>query len=80
MLNAAENLKAGVQAKVEHPFQGVKRQFGHVKVRYKGLKKNTQQLMTLLALSNLWLVRNRLIGTGERVHLHTEPVSCKSKK
>ena len=64
MLDEAEKLKAGVRAKVEHPYQVIKRQFGHVKVRYRGLKKNTQQLMTLFALSNLWMVRNRLMGAG----------------
>ena len=64
MLDEAEKLKAGVRAKVEHPFRVVKRQFGHVKVRYRGLKKNTQQLMTLFALSNLWMVRSSLMGAG----------------
>ena len=39
MLYEAEKLKAGVRAKVEHPFRVIKRQFGHVKVRYRGLKK-----------------------------------------
>ena len=62
LIDAAEKLKAGVRAKVEHPFRVIKRQFGHVKVRYRGLKKNTQQLMTLFALSNLWMVRSKLIG------------------
>lgn len=33
MLDEAEKLKAGVRAKVEHPFRVIKRQFGHVKVR-----------------------------------------------
>ena len=64
MLDVAEKLKAGVRAKVEHPFRMVKRQFGHVKVRYLGLKKNTQQLMLLFALSNLWMVRSKLMGAG----------------
>ena len=40
----------------------IKRQFGHVKVRYRGLMKNTQQLFTLFALSNLWMVRNCLLN------------------
>ena len=62
LIDAAEKLKAGVRAKVEHPFRVIKRQFGHVKVRYRGLKKNTQQLMTLFALSNLWMARSKLIG------------------
>ncbi|ABM40063.1 hypothetical protein Pnap_4646 (plasmid) [Polaromonas naphthalenivorans CJ2] len=30
-------------------------------VDYKGLKKNTLQLKTLFALSNLWMSRNRLM-------------------
>ena len=60
LLDKAEKLKAGVRAKVEHPFRVIKRQFGFVKVRYRGLKKNTQQLFTLFALSNLWMVRGKL--------------------
>lgn len=51
-----------IRAKVEHPFRVIKRQFGHVKVRYRGLKKNTAQLFTLFALSNLWMVRSKLLG------------------
>ena len=57
-----EKLKASVRAKVEHPFRVIKRQFGHVKVRYRGLKKNTAQLHTLFALSNLWMVRGKLMA------------------
>ena len=47
---------------MEHPFRLIKRQFGHVKLRYRGLKKNTAQLVTLFALSNLWMVRGELMG------------------
>jgi IS5 family transposase len=64
MTNEAKKLKAGVRAKVEHPFRVIKRQFGFVKVRYRGLKKNTAQLFTLFALSNLWMVRKQLMGVG----------------
>ena len=64
LIDAAEKIKAGVRAKVEHPFRVIKRQFGHLKTRYRGLKKNTQQLMTLFALSNLWMVRSKLMGAG----------------
>lgn len=39
---------------VEHPFRVVKRQFGFVKVRYRGLAKNTGKIVTLFALTNLW--------------------------
>ncbi|MDH4463274.1 MAG: IS5 family transposase [Acidovorax sp.] len=45
-----ERLKASIRAKVEHPFRVIKRQFGHVKVRYRGLAKNTAQLHTLFGL------------------------------
>jgi len=55
-----ERLKASIRAKVEHPFRVIKRQFGYVKVRYRGLKKNTAQLTTLFALSNLWMARKKL--------------------
>ena len=61
MLDQAEKLKAGIRAKVEHPFRVIKRQFGFVKVRYRGLKKNTAQIITLFALSNLWMVRGKLM-------------------
>ena len=54
--------KAGIRAKVEHPFRVVKRQFGFVKVRYRGLKKNTLQLKTLFALSNLWMARRQVMA------------------
>jgi transposase, IS5 family len=61
LLDQIEGRKASVRAKVEHPFRVVKRQFGHVKVRYRGLKKNTAQLVTLFALSNLWMSRAKLL-------------------
>ena len=57
MVHKAEKLKAGIWAKVEHPFRVIKRQFGFVKVRNRGLKRNTAQLITLFLLSNLRMVR-----------------------
>ena len=39
-----------------------KREFGYAKVRCEGLKKNTAQIVTLFALSNLWIVRHQLMG------------------
>ena len=44
---AVSKRKASVRAKVEHPFLYIKRHFGYAKVRYRGLSKNTQRLMTL---------------------------------
>ena len=61
VLDQLEHVKARIRAKVEHPFRVIKRQFGHMKVRYRGLAKNTAQLHTLFALSNLWMARRRLL-------------------
>jgi IS5 family transposase len=57
-----EHRKASIRAKVEHPFRVIKRQFGLTKVRFKGLAKNTAHVITLFALSNLWMARKQLIA------------------
>ena len=57
-----EYLKAAIRARVEHPFRVVKCQFGYRKVRFRGLAKNTGQIVTLFALANLWLVRKKLLA------------------
>jgi IS5 family transposase len=56
-----EKVKASIRAKVEHPFRVIKQQFGYAKVRYRGIKKNTQRLVMMFALSNLWMVRKQLM-------------------
>jgi IS5 family transposase len=62
-----EKAKAQVRAKVEHPFRVIKRQFGYVKTRFRGLNKNTAQLVTLFALSNLWMARKHLLSNAGEV-------------
>jgi IS5 family transposase len=62
LIDQIERTKAQIRAKAEHPFRVIKRQFGHVKVRYRGLAKNAAQLHTLFALSNLWMARRHLLG------------------
>ena len=62
LVQVAEKAKASVRARVEHPFRVIKRQFGYVKVRFRGLAKNTAQVLTLFALSNLWMARKQLMG------------------
>jgi IS5 family transposase len=64
ILEKLEKTKARIRAKVEHPFRVIKRQFGYVKVKYRGLAKNTANLITLFALSNIWMVRKRLLNLG----------------
>ena len=60
LMDQLERVMASIRAKVEHPFRVIKRQFGHVKVRYRGLKKNTAQLNTVFALADLWMARKKL--------------------
>nr|WP_235047214.1 transposase [Xanthomonas vasicola] len=55
-----EHFKASVRAKVEHPFRVIKRQFGYTTARYRGLAKNTANVLTLCALSNLWMKPKQL--------------------
>lgn len=61
IMDALEKTKARIRAKVEHPFRVIKCQFGHRKTRYRGLAKNTSQLLVMFALSNLWMVRKRIL-------------------
>ena len=46
MIENVQKIKASIRAKVEHPFRVVKHQFGHTKLRYCGLARNTAQLHT----------------------------------
>ena len=55
--------KSRVRSKVEHVFGVIKLKFGYVKVRYRGITKNANQVFTLCALSNLFLSRRRLLCT-----------------
>jgi len=62
-----EYAKARIRAKVEHPFHVVKDIFKYRKTRYKGLAKNTAQLFSLFALSNLVLARRLLLGADSQI-------------
>jgi IS5 family transposase len=59
-----EQAKARIRAKVEHPFHVLKNLFRHRKTRYRGLAKNTAQLLTLFGLANLVLARRWLWAHG----------------
>jgi IS5 family transposase len=61
-IDKIEKRKASIRARVEHPFRVIKRQFGLVKVRFRGLAKNTAHIVTLFALSNLWMARRKLLA------------------
>ena len=51
-----------IRAIGEHPYLVVKRLWGHVKVRYRGIAKNLAQMNTLFGLANLYRVRYRLLS------------------
>ncbi|EBV3304297.1 IS5 family transposase [Salmonella enterica subsp. enterica serovar Enteritidis] len=69
VIRKIEKVKAQTRAKVEHPFRVIKRQFGYTKVRFRGLAKNTAQMVTLFALSNLWMARRHLLRSAGQVRL-----------
>jgi len=54
--------RSSPRAKVEHPFHVIKNLWGHTKVRYKGIDKNTLQLNALFALANLYMKRRQLLA------------------
>lgn len=58
---AKNKTKSSVRAKVEHPFLVIKRIFGFTTTRYRGLEKNAHRLFVTCALSNIYLVRRRLL-------------------
>ena len=62
LVDEMQTTNARIRAKVEHPFRIIKQQFGFAKVRYKGLAKNTGQIVTLFALANLWMARKKLVA------------------
>jgi len=53
--------QSSIRARVEHVFRVIKQQFGFQKTRYRGLKKNTSQVHMLVALSNLYMLRGKLM-------------------
>jgi len=53
---------SSVRARVEHIFRVIKCQFGFVKTRYRGLVKNASQVNLLVGLTNIYLLRRRLLA------------------
>jgi IS5 family transposase len=66
LLEKAEQLKASILAKVEHPFHVIKNLFRHKKTRYKGLAKNEAQLFSLFGLANLVIAKRSLLRVAAR--------------
>jgi transposase, IS5 family len=62
LLEQAEQLKASIRAKVEHPFHVIKNLFRHKKACYKGLAKNEAPLFSLFGLANLVIAKRSLLN------------------
>lgn len=58
---ARNKTKSKVRAKGEHPFLIIKRIFGYMKTRYRGLVKNAHRLFVTCALANLFMARRYLL-------------------
>jgi IS5 family transposase len=52
---------ASVRRKVEFPSRVIKQLRGHKKTRYRGLEKNRSQWHMLVTLSNLFMIRGKLV-------------------
>ena len=52
-LRKIEHEKSSVRCKVEWCFKRLKQEFGYAKTRYRGLKKNTNRVLTVFAVANL---------------------------
>ena len=61
-IKATNRRRSKIRAKVEHVFGVIKRVFGFQKVRYQGLAKNLHRLEVTAALTNLFMVRRRLLN------------------
>jgi IS5 family transposase len=61
-VRAKNRSKSKIRSRVEHVFAVVKRLWGFGKVRYRGLQKNATRAFTALALANIYLGRQRLMG------------------
>ncbi len=60
--------KSKVRARVETIFRVMKRQFGFIKVRYKGLGKNAHHLFVSCALVNIVMAKKKKLRQS-RQHL-----------
>ncbi len=56
--------RSRVRARGEHVFRVVKCSWGFMKMRYRGLMKNTTRVLATFALANLYQVRHRLLPQG----------------
>jgi IS5 family transposase len=61
-IQAKNRTKSRIRSRVEHSIGVIKRVFGFIKVRYRGLAKNANRVYVTAALANIFLVRYTLLG------------------
>jgi IS5 family transposase len=61
---AINRARSRTRARGEHPFHVVKRLWGFIKTRYRGIAKNLARAQTMFALANLYVLRYRLMPPG----------------
>jgi len=63
-LREENRVKSKTRSRVEHVFALIKLKFGFAKVRYRGLEKNRNRLLSLCALTNLLTARHHLMAVA----------------
>jgi len=62
----SKRIKSKTRSQVEHVFATIKLQFGFVKLRFRGLASNLNQLLTTCALANLCTARKLLMAVPQQ--------------
>jgi len=65
LIDQLERIKGRYTGQGRAPVPGAQAAVWLCEGRYRGLKKNTAQIVTLFALSNLWMVRHKLLTMGQ---------------
>lgn len=55
--------RSTVRSKTEHPFHIIKNIFGWKKIRYRWLVKNTEHFFVICALTNIYILKQKLLKT-----------------
>jgi len=68
ILKQLEKVNASMTSKLEQAFRVSKRQFYFTMIPYRGWEKDTLDILTLFALSTLWMARYKLMVAHAGVH------------
>lgn len=80
MINKVEKNKVGIRAKFGLPFRLTISNYSLVKVLFGCLKKDTAQLVTQFAASNLWMALGKPMGARDNRTPKSRETAVRSKK